>query len=400
MTVAFVLLFAVAAVVALATRKLRIPYTAALVIAGFGLGHVSKIHVPQLSHELLFDVFLPGLLFEAAFHLPWHELRRNALTIVSLAVPGVVACIALTAIGLRAFSVALHLDIAVGACVLFGAVVAATDPIAVVGVFRALGAPRRLTVLIEGESLINDGTAVVLFSIVLARVAGDASSLGGAVVDFVRVSGVGIVVGLVIGFVVSVVIKRIEDAQLEIALTGLAAYGSFIVADTFDGSGVLATCAAAMVCGSYGVPNGMTHATREAVESFWEFVAFALNSVVFLLVGVEGSSAGMFAHLREIFAAFVAMMLARLVVVALVALVVSRTRERIDWRSTLMLTWGGLRGALSMVLALSLPESYAGRTVVVTLTSGAVMTSIVVQGLTASRVLGALGIRGLVDGER
>jgi CPA1 family monovalent cation:H+ antiporter len=391
-TIAFFLLFSIASAVALATRRLKVPYTVALVVVGFALGRVHPIDVPHLTRELLFYIFLPGLLFEAAFHLAWRDFRANARAILALSVPGVVGSIALTALALLGLSRAFHLALSVDVAVVFGAVVAATDPIAVVSIFRALGAPKRLTVLIEGESLLNDGTAVVLFSLVLASTQGDGWHLGSAVLDFVRVSGCGVLVGLAMGFVLSEVIKRIDDPPLEIALTAIAAYGSFIIADRFEWSGVLATVTAGMVCGSYGAPRGMSASTRTAVESFWAFVAFALNSLVFLLVGVEGSSLGVLRDAALIACALGAMLVARLIVVGAVGAGLRKTRERLEWSWVLMLTWGGLRGALSMVLALALPQSYAGRGILIVMTSGAVMLSIVLQGLTASRVLGALRI--------
>ncbi len=180
--VVFTILFVVAAGVAILARRIRVPYTVALVVAGLVLGSLRLLQPPHLTKELLFSVFLPGLVFEAAFHLEFREFRRNALPVVALAVPGVVVSMLATALGVRPIVNALA-----GAPVLswtdalvFGALIAATDPIAVVALFRSLGAPRRLTVLIEGESLLNDGTAVVLFTLILGLANGAAACWWGA----------------------------------------------------------------------------------------------------------------------------------------------------------------------------------------------------------------------------
>lgn len=169
----------------------------------------------------------------------------------------------------------------------FGALIASTDPIAVVGLFKSLGAPKRLAVLVEGESLLNDGTAVVLFTLILGIAQGQEVSTGAAVLDFVKVVGMGVLIGVAMGFAVSKVIQRVEEPMIEITLTTIAAYGSFVAAEQLHYSGVIATVTAGMICGNYAVRTGMGPTTRIAVESFWEYVAFALNSIVFLLIGFE-----------------------------------------------------------------------------------------------------------------
>ena len=168
----FVALFAIASAVALAACWLKIPYTVALVVAGLVLGAVHAVEPPHLTKELLYAIFLPGLVFEAAFHLDFQKFWQNKLAIHSLAVPGVAAAIGLTAILLQPVVHALHLadGFTMQHALVFSALIAATDPIAVVALFKTLGAPKRLTVLVEGESLLNDGTAVVLFTLTLGLV--------------------------------------------------------------------------------------------------------------------------------------------------------------------------------------------------------------------------------------
>ena len=253
------------------------------------LGILNLFTPPHLTKELLFSVFLPGLLFEAAFHIEFREFWRNRLAIASLAVPGVAAAVALTTVILTPVVNTLHLeqDFTWQYALVFGALIAATDPIAVVAVFRSLGVPRRLSVLLDGESLLNDGTAIVFFTLSLSLVTGASVTAGQLATDFFKIVGFGGLIGAAVGLAVSQVIKQIDDAMIEITLTTIAAYGSFVTAEHFHYSGVIAVVVAGVLCGNYGARIGMTPSTRVAVETFWEYVAFALNSIVFLLIGLE-----------------------------------------------------------------------------------------------------------------
>jgi CPA1 family monovalent cation:H+ antiporter len=391
---AVLILLVVAAAVAIAAHRLRVPYTVALVVAGVVLGQMHALEPPHLTKELLFAVFLPGLIFESAFHLQTSALLRNRLTIFSLAIPGVLAALALTAVVMVPTARLLHLEEAFTwqHALVFGALIAATDPIAVVALFRNLGAPSRLVTLIEGESLLNDGTSIVFFGLVLGVVSGVAVTAGGVALELIQVVGIGVLVGSVIGFTLSKVTQQVNDPMIEITLTTIAAYGSFIIAERFHGSGVIATVAAGMLVGNYGAKTGMSPATRVAVDSFWEYIAFALNSIVFLLIGFEVKLGALAESWQLILAAFVVVLGGRAAVVYLVTGLLSRTDERVpaSWRA--VLTWGGLRGGLSMVLALSLPESFPHRDLLVVTTFGVVLLSILVQGLTMAPLLRRLGM--------
>jgi CPA1 family monovalent cation:H+ antiporter len=390
-------LFAVATAVALFARRFRVPYTVALVVSGLALGSARMFTPPHLTRELLYAVFLPGLVFEAAFHLEFRKFWQNKLAIHALAVPGVIAAIAITAALLTPAANALHFVEGFGLRhgLVFAAMIAATDPIAVVGLFKSLGVPRRLAVLLEGESLLNDGTGVVLFTLIFEAVSGAHFTASQASLEFLRVVGGGALIGAAVGFTASRLTALIEDPMVEITLTTLAAYGSFLMAERVHFSGVIATVAAGMLCGNYGARVGMSPSTRVAVESFWEYVAFALNSVVFLLLGFEVRVPALVAAWKPILVAYVAVTLGRAIVVAIVAAALSRTRERIPWTWGAVLGWGGLRGALSMVLALALPQSFPHRELIVTMTFGVVVLSILIQGLTMGPLLKRLGLAGL-----
>jgi CPA1 family monovalent cation:H+ antiporter len=392
----FVTLFAVATAVALLARWMKAPYTVALVVAGVLLGTVRAFDPPHLTKELLFAVFLPGLLFEAAFHLEFRKFWQNKIAIGGLAVPGLLVSIGVTAAILTPVANGLHFveGFTMLHALVFSALIAATDPIAVVALFKSLGAPKRLVVLVEGESLLNDGTAAVVFTLMAGLATGRELSPGLAVLDFVRVVGMGALIGTAIAFGASKVIQQVDDPMIEITVTTIAAYGSFAAAEQFHFSGVIATVSAGMVCGNYATRTGMSPSTRIAVESFWEYVAFALNSVVFLLIGFEVRMDTMLASWKAILTAYAAVTIGRAAVIYLVTAMLSRSREKLPWAWSAVLTWGGLRGGLSMVLVLALPPSFAHRDLLVTMTFGVVLISILLQGLTMGPLLRRLGLVG------
>lgn len=391
---AFILLFVVATAVAIAARRARLPYTVALVCAGLTLGGLHWFPAPHLTQGLLFSVFLPGLIFEAAFHIDSRELRENWMTISGLAVPGVIASTALVALALT--PVVNLLGFAPGFdfahALVFGSLISATDPVAVVALFRTLGAPRRLTTLLDAESLLNDGTAIVFFTLSLSLVSGSGVTASHLGLQFVSIIGTGAAVGGTIGVGASLLMRQIDDPMIEITVTTIAAYGSFVSAETLQSSGVIAAVVAGILCGNVGARRGMSPSTRIASETFWEYVAFALNSIVFLLIGFEVHLSLLLRYWLPILVAYLVVTLGRALVIGMGRALLGRTRERFPWRWTVVLTWGGLRGALPMVLALGLPDGFAYRELVVSMTFGVAVISILVHGVTMSPMLRWLGI--------
>ncbi len=395
-----ILLFAAATAVAIGARLVKVPYTVALVLAGLALGATHFVEGVHLTKDLLYSVFLPGLVFEAAYHLELAEFRRNARAILTLSVPGIIVAMAATATLLVTTSSATTFAPGFGwpHALVFAALIAATDPIAVVALFKTLGAPKRLGVLIEGESLVNDGTAIVLYGIVYRAVSGASPDIAGGAVEFVKVAGMGTVIGAGVGAAAWQVIRRVDDPMVEITVTVIAAYGSFVAAEALHFSGVIATLTAGMFCGSVVAPAGMSPSTRIAVDSFWQYVAFALNSLVFLIIGLEVPIHRLAAAWWPIATAFLAVTAGRAVIVLVSWALLLPTRERIPWRWAIVLTWGGLRGALSMVLALALPQGFPHRDLIVTMTFGVVLLSIVVQGLTSAPLLRWLRVTSPPEG--
>ena len=368
--------------------------------------------------------FWPPLLFESAIHLRTHELRRDALPIVLFAVGGTL--LSTVIVGLV---VTWLLAIPLPYALVFGALISATDPISVVAVFKQLGAGRRLTLLIEAESLFNDGVAVVLFGVFLQAANGVHVSIAGGVGHFLVTVAGGVAVGAAVGFAATKTTQNFDDHLLELTLTTIVAFGSYLAAEACHVSGVVAVVAAGMVIGNYGMPVGMSASSRLAVVSFWEYAAFAVNSVVFLLVGISIAGADLLARAPVIVGASLAVLAGRAAVYPLSwlanGLLQARTRRGTARRPAPsgassaagaiplpyqhVLFWGGLRGALSMALALGLGENFPFYHSIVAATFGVVLFSLVVQGVTIAPLLRRLNLttaphhqsrHGLIEAER
>ncbi len=379
-------LLLIASLVAIVVRRLHIPYTVALVVVGLLLTAQSAVRI-ELTPELILALFVPPLVFEAAFHLKLTELRRNMTFILVLAVPGVI----LTTLIVGGFLV-LGTSLSLPVALVFGSLIAATDPVAVVALFRLLGVPKRLSVLVEGESLFNDGTALVLFNLMLAVALTGKFNLIGSLVEFLRVSAGGIVVGLVFGWAISRLIARIDDYLIEITLTTVLAYGSYLLAEQLHFSGVLAVVAAGLITGSLG-PQGMSPTTRIVLYNFWEYITFLVNSLVFLLIGLDVDIRALLDSWQPILWAIGAVLIARIVVVYGLGWLTGRLTEPISMRWRHVQAWGGLRGALSLALVLSLPATFGpDRFLLRTMAFGVALFTLLVQATTMRTLIRRLGI--------
>lgn len=379
-------LLLIASLVAIAVRRLHIPYTVALVVVGLLLTAQSSLSF-ELTPELILGLFVPPLVFEAAFQLKFSELRRNLTFILVLAVPGVILTTLIVG-GLLSIGTSLSLT----AALVFGALIAATDPVAVVALFRLLGVPKRLAVLVEGESLLNDGTALVLFNLMLAVALTGQFNLIGSVFDFIRVSAGGVVIGLGLGWLISRLIARIDDYLIEITLTTVLAYGAYLLAEQFHFSGVLAVVAAGVITGSMG-PQGMSPTTRIVLFNFWEYITFLVNSLVFLLIGLVVDLQILLNAWQPVLWAIGTVLIARIVVVYGLSWITGRLSEPISLRWQHILAWGGLRGALSLALALSLPLAFGPeRDLLRTMAFGVALFTLLVQATTMNPLVRRLGI--------
>ena len=372
-----VIFLAVACAIYIVTQRIGMPYTIGLVLAGLLAGLIGESGSVHLSAGLVFYGFLPTLLFEAAVGLEARYLVKDWWRIAVLAVPGVLVAFGLTALGVHFVG-----GMAWGIAVLFSALIAATDPVSVVALFRTLGVPARLTSLINAESLFNDGTAAVLFAVALAGVTAGGVSIGSAAVDFVWMFGGGFALGVGVGYLASLVHHLVDDHLVEITISTIAAYGSFFLGHALGVSPVVACVMAGVVIGNYGRHAAMTPAVRDALEAFWEYAAFAANSLIFLLIGTSIYESGAWSDVSLVAIAFVVTVAARAVIIYSAGLASRLEREPLPWAWQHVLTWGGLRGTVALALVLSVPADLAGRETLQTVTFGVVLLSLVGQGLT------------------
>ncbi len=367
-----VILLLVASGVAVVARRLRVPYTVGLVIIGLAI--TLNPQQVKFTSQIIMLLLVPPLVFEAAFHIRFDDLRHDFWLILLLAVPGVVLTTFLVG-----WLVSWGTGLALPAALVFGALVAATDPVAVVALFRSLGAPRRLQVLLESESLLNDGTAIVMFGLMLTIALQGRFDLGQSIAQFFTVAGGGLMVGLIFGMSISQFIKRIDDPLVETTLTTALAFGSYLLAENLHVSGVLAVVTAGIISGNTSQET-MSASTRLVVYNFWEYAAFIANSFIFLLIGLTIDLNTLFQNWQAIGWAILAALVARVVSTYGFSMFAREISHK--WKHVLF--WGGLRGAITLALALSLPESgvfIAERGRLQAMAFGVVLFTLLVQGV-------------------
>jgi monovalent cation:H+ antiporter, CPA1 family len=388
-------LLVIVTMVAVAVRFVRLPYTVALVLTGLALALLPDTPRFQLTPGIILTVFLPVLLFYGAYNLDASELRAVFMPVTLLAIPGVVVTAAL--VGL-----ALHLTTALTweEALLFGTIVSATDPVAVLAIFGELSAPRRLATLVTSESLFNDGTALVFFATMLTIVTAHSVDPGRTIEHFLLDIVGSLALGVAIGLVGSAVIRQIDEALLETAITVIIAYGGYLVANRLGISGPLETVAAGLVVGIRGFVV-MSPSTRLEAGATWEFLDFLANSFLFLLMGLALRPISQITASRLgvdlwwlMMVAILAVTISRVVVVGAVHGFLVRTQHRFPRGWATVVTWSGLRGAVSFAAALSLPVSLPSRDLLLTLTFGIVLFTLLAQGMTIHPLLQRLGVGG------
>ncbi len=381
-----VLLLLIAAVVAMLTRRLRLPYNVGLVAAGIILAILPFAPKVSLTKELIFTALLPPLLFEAAFYIHWDQLRRDFSVIVALATFGVLLSACVTAAGMHYLAHWQWLT-----ALLFGVLIAATDPVSVITTFKEAKAQGRLLVLIEAESLLNDGTAAVAFGVVVALASGQRLTSLGVAATLLTTIGGGIVCGAAVSLAALSLMGQTNDHLVETTFTTVAAYGSFLLADHFALSGVLATITAGLVMGNCRSPNAISDRGRETVQAFWAYAAFVANSLVFLLIGMHEAHQNFVAIWLPAALAIVLVIVGRAAAIYPCCVFFSHTSLRVTMKHQHVLFWGGLRGALSLALALGLPPNFPQREAIIVISFAVVAFSVFVQGLTISPLLRRMG---------
>jgi CPA1 family monovalent cation:H+ antiporter len=380
------LLLLIAAVVAILSRRLHLPYSAGLVAAGIGIALLPFAPSISLTRELLFTALLPPLIFEAAFYLSWKDLRKDFQIVVVLATLGVILSAAITAAGMHYFAHWEWLS-----ALVFGILIAATDPVSVIATFKEAQAHGRLLLLIESESLLNDATAAVFFAILLELAAGRAPTAWGAGLQLLITVAGSILCGAVVAGLAMLLAGQTQDHLVEITFTTVAAYGSFLLAEQLHVSGVLATLTSGMILGNIGTLSVISDRGREAVQAFWEYAAFVANSLVFLLIGMREASQDYRSRWLPLGLAILLVTVSRAFAVYPCCAIYAWSELRVSARHQHVLFWGGLRGALALALALALPESIQERESIITVSFAVVAFSIFVQGLTLPPLLRAFG---------
>ena len=350
-----------------------VPYPVLLAGGGILIGLVPGVHLPPISADLILLAFVPGLVFEASLSLDLPELWRRVLPISLLATVGVF----LTVIVIGGLAhLGLGLDWA--SAVVLGAIVATTDPIAVVNVLRQVGAPAGLKAILEGESLFNDGTGVAVFSAVVGTIVSGHPSAPDAVLRFVYVTGAGVAIGIAAGAAVVVLLRLVGEAELEIMITLVAAYGSYLAADVIHASGVVSVVAAGIVVARFASRTGRLRGTQ--LIGFWNLLAFLLNAMLFLMVGIALPTTRLLSVAGAALGAYLIMFAARALPVYALLGVTDLRGSSIPWSWRHMTFWGGMRGALSVALALSVATFPGIDPKVSVLAYGMVVLSLLVQG--------------------
>ena len=405
-----ILLLIVTLIVALLSRLMRIPYTLLLVIIGFIVGIVGLLSFLPHEHldpNLVLYIFIPALLFEGAWNADLDRLEAEWLPIILLVIPGMV-------LSLLVVAVALHVGIGLEwlLALLVGAIVAPTDPIAVIALFQQLGVPDRLRILVEGESIFNDGTggaayelvlAVLLPTLGLAEVSGNPSFQNapalGIMAEVLWLIFGGFLLGLGVGWLVSHLLRRIDDRLVVITITIAVAYGMYVLGTALSTSGLLAVVGAGLVMGSYGRKHAMSPRTIEAADDVWEFINYLANSLLFLLLGFELALTNLVQSFPGIFFGVLGALIGRVLMIyvfiplqdVLARWWAHRTLKRSPrltrprpippaWRPVMVLS--GLRGALSLALVLSLPETLTQRNLLTDIVYGVILVTLLGQGLT------------------
>ncbi len=357
-----------------------------------GIAHAVRAYEETFLRSIDFtDVLMQGmlslLLFAAALHVDLSHLKSYRWQIGWLALGGTIASTAVVGLAMWWLLPFTGLHVPLLYCLLFGALISPTDPIAVMGILKSAGAPEDVEMVIEGESLFNDGVGVVIFSLLLATLAsGETPTFGGAALLLLQEAGGGILFGGVLGWVTYRLLKSIDQYEVEVLLTLAAVMGGYAVASHLHISGPLAMVVAGVIIGNSGRALGMSDTTRRYVDMFWELVDEILNAVLFVLIGLEVllipfSPAVLMAGALAVFVALGA----RLLMVG-VPVGVLNSVFKLPEGSWKLLTWGGLRGGISVALALSLPAGEM-RDIIVAMTYFVVVFAILVQGLTIGRLV-------------
>jgi monovalent cation/hydrogen antiporter len=384
-----------------AARAVNIPYPIVLVVGGLLVGAIPGLPSIALPPDLVLLIFLPPLLYSAAFFASLRDLRYDLRSISMLAIGLVVA----TAAAVGAVAHAIVPGMGWAAAFTLGAIVAPTDPLAATTIARRLGVPRRTISILEGEGLLNDGTALVAYKVAVSAAVGAGVTLGGAVWDFVGGAAGGIAIGLAAGWVIAEVRKRLDDVPVEVTISLLSGYAGYIPAERLGCSGVLAAVSTGIYVG-WRAPDISTARMRLEGFAVWEILVFLLNALLFVLIGLQLRSIvdGLSGHSASALAGQAALIVA-VVILTRIAWAnttpyliraldrrESQRARRSDWRQRLIPAWSGMRGAVSLAAALALAHTFPQRELILFFTFAVIFATLVLQGLTLPMLIRSLGV--------
>ncbi|GAB4291882.1 MAG: Na+/H+ antiporter [Oscillatoriaceae cyanobacterium] len=370
-----IILLIVATGVALVSRRLRVPYVTGLVLAGLAITELLPRRI-GLDSSLILNLFMPVLLFEAAINTDISRLRSTIAPIALLAGPGVVVASCVTALLLK-FGLGLEWIPAL----LVGVILAITDTVSVIAVFQEVPVPSRLSTIVEGESLFNDGVALVLFTLIVqVQATGSLSFLDGLQKLFVVILG-GTLVGLALGYLTTALLRPSDDPLSGILLTVAVSLGAFQIGQFLQVSGVVAVVVAGMIVGNMGISGNLSASSRVTLLSFWEYAGFGVNTFIFLLIGLEIDLLTFWRTLPAVLLAILAYQVGRIISVYPIFALVRLFDRPVPLRWQHVLFLGNIKGSLSMALALSLPATLTGRGELIALVFGTVLLSLIGQGV-------------------
>jgi CPA1 family monovalent cation:H+ antiporter len=404
---AVLLLFLAATALAIVARRLGIPYPILLVLGGLGLGFVPRLPRIELEPDIVFLLFLPPILFGAGYFTSIRDFKANLRAIGLLSI----GLVLLTTVVVAVVAQALIPGLGWAAAFALGAIVAPPDAVAATAIFQRLGVPRRVVTILEGESLVNDATALVAYRFAIAAAMTGTFSLALASISFVLVAVGGVALGLLIGMIAAALLRRIDDPVFSVVLTFLFPVAAYLPAEIFGLSGVLATVAAGIYLGRHA-PRSMSSSVRLAGSSAWQVLLFLINGTVFILIGVQlptvldGLSGRSPLELIGLAAAIsLTVIVVRIVWVFPGTYVPRRlsagirSREsRPNPRNVFLVSWAGMRGVVSLAAALALPHTLSNgqpfpeRDLLIFLTFAVILATLVGQGLTLPLIIRRLGI--------
>ena len=383
------ILLCLSAIVALIARRAKLPYTVGLVLAGAGIASFGYLQDVHHIRGLIYNILLPPLIFEGALYTDWKELKRNLAPILVLASLGVVI-----SAGIIGCSVSLILGWPIGSALVFGTLIAATDPVSVIAMFKDLKIEGRIRLIVESESLINDGFAAVAFAVALACATGSHFSSMKAILLLLQEIGGGLVCGSAVALIALYFVGKTEDHLVELTISTVTAFGAFLMAMMIHSSGVVAVIIAGLIIGNLGRQQRFSGRGTDALEAFWEFAAFVSNSIIFLLIGVQEFKIHrtLIEELQIVVIGIIVVLFARAVSVYGLSTIFRGKKNEVTLSEQHILVWGGLRGALSLALVLSVPDTLPWKTQLTAAAFGVVAFSVIVQSLTVPTLLKRLKV--------